>query len=80
MQRRNVDLPEPEGPRITTTSPGHDIQVDALQHLQLAEGLMDVAAAPGARHDDSHGLVRCTVAPVRAGSPAAPLRRVAPRA
>ena len=33
MQRRNVDLPEPDGPMRHITSPRADLEVDAVQHL-----------------------------------------------
>ena len=42
MHRRNVVLPEPEGPRRQTTSPRVDVHVDALEHLVAVEGLGDV--------------------------------------
>ena len=44
MQRSSVDLPEPLGPITQTTSPRFDVDVDAAQHLELAEALADVLA------------------------------------
>ena len=35
-QAQNVDLPQPLGPTIPTTSPGRDVQRDVAQHLQIA--------------------------------------------
>ena len=35
MQRRIVDLPEPDGPMIETASPLSHVEVDALEHLGL---------------------------------------------
>ena len=45
MQRRKVDLPEPDGPMMQTISPRRDLEVDALQHLEPAEALVDVDRA-----------------------------------
>ena len=33
MMRRSVDLPQPEGPRIATNSPGSDVQIDAIERI-----------------------------------------------
>ena len=41
MQRRKVDLPEPDGPTRQKTSRGRDLQVDALEDVDGAEGLVD---------------------------------------
>ena len=43
MQRMKVVLPEPDGPMMQTVSPFVDLERDALQHLELAEALVDVA-------------------------------------
>lgn len=60
MVRRRVDLPEPEGPRTTVTSPAADVEIDAAQDVQGAEVLVDGAdldlgggggLAPGGRID-----------------------------
>ena len=59
-QRRKVDLPEPEGPMMTTFSPGLDVLGDVVQHQVVAKGLGQVfnvdhfdaasfPACPGAR-------------------------------
>ena len=40
MQRRNVDLPEPDGPSRHITSPRATSSVIALQHLEAAEALV----------------------------------------
>ena len=36
--RSRVDLPQPEGPTKTTNSPAVDVEIDALDHLDGAEG------------------------------------------
>ena len=41
MQRRKVDLPDPEGPSRHMTSPRRDLEIDALQHLEAPEALVD---------------------------------------
>jgi hypothetical protein len=38
IRRSSVDLPQPEGPTKTTNSPLLDLQVDALDDAQFAEG------------------------------------------
>ena len=38
----NVVLPEPDGPRTTTTSWRFTVQGDALEDVELAEPLVDV--------------------------------------
>ena len=45
MMLSSVDLPQPDGPTSTVNSPGLDLEVDALQHLDRAEALVDVADA-----------------------------------
>ena len=40
IARHSVDLPEPEGPMTTTTSPRLHVEVDVLEHVQLAEPLV----------------------------------------
>ena len=45
MQRRKVDLPEPDGPRMHITSPRLDLEVDALEHLEAAEALVHALGA-----------------------------------
>ena len=70
MQRSSVDFPEPERPKITTTSPRSHLHVDALQHLERAEVLVEVLDA-----DDrlvAHGaslLVGISIAICRAPPP-----------
>ena len=39
-QRKNVDLPEPDGPMTATTSPFADVDVDTAQHLHMLEVLL----------------------------------------
>ena len=63
MQRRNVDLPEPDGPTRHSTSPRADLERDALEHLQRAEALAHplglhhrVASTARARHAPRPGL------------------------
>ena len=46
-QRSSVDLPDPDGPMTQTTSPRVDRQVDAAQHLEVAEGLVQAADLDG---------------------------------
>ncbi len=41
MQRRNVDLPEPDGPSRHITSPAGHLEVDPLENLEPAEALVD---------------------------------------
>ena len=41
MVRHSVDLPEPDGPRTTTTWPRSHLEVDVLEHVQAAEVLVD---------------------------------------
>ena len=41
MQRSSVDLPHPEAPIRQTTSCSLDGQVDAVEHLVIAEALVD---------------------------------------
>ena len=43
MQRRSVDLPEPDGPIRATAEPLRHLERDALQHLQRPERLPQVA-------------------------------------
>ena len=50
MVRMKVDLPEPDAPKMTTTSPRLHGQVDPAQHVELAEPLVHVA-----RDDDVAG-------------------------
>ena len=45
MARHSVDLPDPDGPMTTTTSPRSIVQVDVLQHVQVAEPLVDAGQA-----------------------------------
>ena len=40
--RSSVDLPQPEGPTKTTNSPSVDLEVDAVDDLDLAEALDDL--------------------------------------
>ena len=42
IARHSVDLPDPDGPITTTTSPGSTVEVDVLQHVQVAEVLVDL--------------------------------------
>ena len=41
--RSSVDLPQPEGPTSTTNSPSIDVDADAVQHLDRAERLPNIA-------------------------------------
>ena len=47
--RSSVDLPEPLAPMRATTSPCSDLEVDAHQHVVIAERLPDVL-------EPQHGL------------------------
>ena len=49
-QRRSVDFPEPDGPMITFTCAGLDLERDAAQHLEVAVALVHVL---GAEHRSS---------------------------
>ena len=40
MQRRNVDLPDPDGPDQAHDLAGRDLERDPLQHLEAAEALV----------------------------------------
>ena len=42
MTRSSVDLPQPDGPTNTTNSPSFTCEVDALQHIDLAEGFFHI--------------------------------------
>ena len=42
MQRRNVDLPEPDGPMTQATSPGCTVRSIPRSTSTLAEALVDV--------------------------------------
>ena len=41
MVRHNVDLPEPDGPSTTIDLAAVDVEVDVLQHVKVAEVLVD---------------------------------------
>ena len=43
MQRRRVLFPDPDRPKMTTTSPSGDLEVDALQDLVVSERLAQLA-------------------------------------
>ena len=62
-QRSSVYLPEPERPKITTTSPWSHLQVDAAQHLEVAEALVQPVDADdhvvGLRHASRHPCRSC---------------------
>ena len=42
MQRRRVLFPDPDRPKMTTTSPRADIEVDALEDLVVTERLAEL--------------------------------------
>ncbi len=42
MMRRSVDLPQPEAPEQHDELAVGDVEVDALEHVGLAEGLADL--------------------------------------
>ena len=64
--RSSVDLPEPDGPKMTTCSPGVHRQVDAVQHLDVPNDLripssstttsLELAAVSGAPAAADGGL------------------------
>ena len=58
--RSSVDLPDPDGPMMHTTSPSAHREVDALQHLQVAERLAQLGDLDGRRRrvDDGHRACR----------------------
>ena len=60
MQRSSVLLPEPLGPITQTTYPFGDLEVDAAQHLEVAEALV-------------HALESSSI--VRSGMPGQPAPR-----
>ena len=41
MQRRKVDLPDPDGPRRHITSRWRDLEGDPLEHFEQAVALVD---------------------------------------
>ena len=43
MQDSSVLLPEPEGPMMHITLPAGDVEIDAAQHLAVAEALAQSA-------------------------------------
>ena len=45
MVRQSVDLPDPEGPMTTTTSPRAILEVDVLGHVRFAEPFVDAGQA-----------------------------------
>ena len=45
IARHSVDLPEPDGPITTTTSPRSTDRFDVAQHVQRAEPLVDARPA-----------------------------------
>ena len=49
MTRSRVDLPEPDGPMTTVTSPGWTDEVDAGEHLERAVGLVHAVHLDQAR-------------------------------
>ena len=57
MQRRIVDLPEPEGPAITIASPRVDLEVDLVEDEVVAEALP--YALQGNERIAPPGLARC---------------------
>ena len=42
MHRKSVDFPEPEGPRMTTTSPTCNVKAHPAQCVNVAEVLVDI--------------------------------------
>ena len=63
MQRIIVDLPEPDGPQTTMRSPCSTVEVDVVQHMELAVPFVDMphrsidGASPGLRRDGSWSLM-----------------------
>ena len=53
MQRSSVDLPEPDAPIRQTTSCAATVEVDLVQHLDLAEALGDVLDRDEVRRSSS---------------------------
>ena len=50
IARQSVDLPDPDGPMTTTTSPRLTVVLMSLQHVQIAEVLVDVLDRRRAAH------------------------------
>ena len=42
--RMKVDLPEPDGPKTTTTSPRRTVALNAVEHMEIAVPFMNIAA------------------------------------
>ena len=76
MQRRNVDLPEPDGPEHAHHLAARDLEVDALEHLEAAEALVD---ALGLDHR-GHAAALTTLPAVTEAQPARPRSSPAGRA
>ena len=46
--RSSVDLPQPEGPTITTNSPSAMLEIDTVDHVHIAVGLLTCLNSTGA--------------------------------
>ncbi len=55
MQRSSVDLPDPEAPITQTTPCSAHLEVDALEHQVVAEGLADAVEL-----ERRHRILRCS--------------------
>ena len=66
-QRSSVDLPEPDGPMTQTTWPVVDVEVDALEHLVVAEVLVQARAPRSRARLRSSCGHRSSPGPLRAG-------------
>ena len=65
MQRRNVLLPEPDGPIRHVTSPRATVRSTPLQHLDAGVGLVDARSlrpsARSRRRSDLHAALRAVL-------------------
>jgi hypothetical protein len=52
----SVVLPAPFGPRIAVTSPGADVQVECIEHLEPAESLVQLLHANHSRTSRMRGV------------------------
>ena len=59
MLRNRVDLPEPEGPMIVTTSPRLDREIYPLQHVQCPKPLVNLLET-----NERTVVVHCPTIPV----------------
>ena len=57
ISRRQVVLPEPEGPSMAKNSPGRDVEIDVVDGAHGAEMARDVLKGDGGGHRCQHLIV-----------------------